>query len=80
MGAGMMFILLLIVVAAVIAALVFSGTGAALWGKKTASPETTPASEPDAERSAASDRGDADSSPESTVAPDANGVYHREFR
>jgi hypothetical protein len=80
MGAGMMFILLLIVVAAVIAALLFSGTGAALWARKTASPEATPATEPDAEERAASDPGDAHSSPESTVAPDANGVYHREFR
>ena len=76
----MMFILLVIVVVAVIAALFFSGTGAALWAKKTAPPEATPATEPEAEQRVAADPGDADASPESTVAPDANGVYHREFR
>ncbi len=80
MGAGMMLILLLIVVAAVIAALLFSGTGAALWARKTAPPESTSRGEADAEQRPASDPGDAASTPDSTVAPDANGVYHREFR
>lgn len=81
MGAGMMFILLLIVIGAVIAAMVFTGAGTALWTKKTAPPES--AAETDTETAGelpASETDDAGPPAESTVVPDANGRYHREFQ
>jgi hypothetical protein len=80
MGAGMIFILFLIIVAAVIAAVAFTGTGARVWAKKTA----PPASQPDAGSADqpidGADEPDAASAPESTVAPDERGIYHRESR
>lgn len=80
MGAGMMFILLLVIVAAVIAAMVFTGTGAALWTKKAAHDEPSPTADPGDEERVAPETPDATVTPDSTVAPDAQGVYHREFR
>lgn len=77
MGAGMIFILFLIIVAAVVAAVAFTGTGARLWAKKTAPPQ----SQPDAgSADHPIDGSDGAPEPEWTVAPDERGVYHRESR
>lgn len=80
MGAGVMFILLLIIIVAVIAAFVFTGIGAALWTKKTVPPESGSRRDSVDQESGSREARDASPTPDSTVAPDANGVYHRELK
>lgn len=77
MGTSLLFIFL-IIVAAIIAGLLFTGTGAALWSKKTAPPESPPNRDTAGEEDPAS--GTRGTAAESTVAPDARGIHHRESR